>query len=370
MRIGIVGAGQLGQMLGIAARELGHTLSFLDPSADPPAASTGRTIRAAYDDSQALSALAAGADVLSYEFENVPVDALAAIATQIPVYPPPDALRLAQDRLSDKRLFERLDIPVPPYRPVQNHAELAVAVAELGLPCVVKTRRFGYDGKGQIVLRSAGDVARLPKALGDQPLIAEAWVPFDRELSIIAARALDGSTCTWPLTGNRHVDGILRTSIAPVDAPDLAALAETYAQRLLTELDYVGVLALELFTTGNGLLANEFAPRVHNSGPWTIEASTTSQFANHVRAITGAALGVADCPKFAGMVNLIGAIPEAVRRLADPRASLHDYGKSPRPGRKLGHVTVVAARAGERDRLLIELDTFIAQAGELQRVSR
>jgi 5-(carboxyamino)imidazole ribonucleotide synthase len=370
MRIGIVGAGQLGQMLGIAANELGHSCRFLDPAVDPPAAGVGGTIRAAYDDSEALAELAADADVLSYEFENVPVDALAAIARRIPVYPPPDALRLAQDRLSEKRLFERVGIPLPPYRPVGNRDELAAAADELGLPCVLKTRRFGYDGKGQVVLRSAADVARASQTLGDKRLIAEAWVPFDGELSIIAARALDGSTCTWPLTGNRHVDGILRSSVAPVEAPELSALAEAYAQRLLEELDYVGVLALELFATGKALLANEFAPRVHNSGHWTIEGSTTSQFANHVRAITGAALGLPDCPKFAGMVNLIGGIPEAVRRFADPRATLHDYGKSPRPGRKLGHVTVVAARSGERDRLLGELDACIGHAGELQRLSR
>ena len=369
MRIGIIGAGQLGQMLGAAARDIGHTCVFLDPAENPPAASVGPVLCARYDDRRALTDLADRVDVLSYEFENVPVESLAGLTPQRPIYPPPAALRLAQDRLSEKDLFGRLDIPVPRYRAVGSRADVESAIAELGLPLVLKTRRYGYDGKGQFLLRSVDDTDRAWHALGHDDLIAETWVPFDRELSVIGARAIDGSTCTWPLTENRHTEGILRTSVAPVDAPALSALATAYMQRLLTTLDYVGVLALELFVTGDELLANEFAPRVHNSGHWTIEGSATSQFANHVRAITGDALGPADCHKFAGMVNLIGAIPDAVRRFDDPRATLHDYGKSPRAGRKLGHVTVLAARAEERDRLLCELQSCLGQAAGLQRLS-
>lgn len=369
MRIGIIGAGQLGQMLGAAAHDIGHSCVFLDPAANPPAASVGTVLCARYDDRQALRDLAGRVDVISYEFENVPVESLAGLTPLRPVYPPPAALRLAQDRLSEKELFRRLDIPLPPYRAVASHADVAAAIVELGLPLVLKTRRYGYDGKGQFLLQSVADIDRAWDALGRDALIAETWVPFDRELSVIGARAIDGSTCTWPLTENRHVDGILRTSIAPVDAPALSAFATMYMQRLLTTLDYVGVLALELFVTGDELLANEFAPRVHNSGHWTIEGSATSQFANHVRAITGDALGPADCDKFSGMVNLIGAIPDSVRRFADTRATLHDYGKSPRPGRKLGHVTVLAARAEERDRLLSELQNCLGQAAGLQGLS-
>ncbi len=369
MRIGIIGAGQLGQMLGAAARELEHSCLFLDPAANPPAAAVGTVYCADFDDRRALRALADRVDVLSYEFENVPVDSLAELTPLRPVYPPPAALRLAQDRLSEKQLFSRLEIPLPAYRTIDSRADLLAAVAELGVPLIVKTRRFGYDGKGQFLLQSVADTDRAWGALRGQALIAEAWVPFDRELSVIGARAIDGSTCTWPITENRHADGILRTSIAPVDAPELAALATTYVQRLLTTLDYVGVLALELFVTGNTLLANEFAPRVHNSGHWTIEGSATSQFTNHVRAITGDTLGTADCPEFVGMVNLIGAIPDAVRNFNDAHATLHDYGKAPRPGRKLGHVTVRAARSEVRDRLLSELQSCLGQAAGLQRLS-
>ncbi len=369
MRIGIIGAGQLGQMLGAAARDLGHSCCFLDPGADPPAASVGTVLCGGYDDQRALRRLAARVDVLSYEFENLPVDALAELGSLRPIFPPPAALSLAQDRLHEKKLFSRLGIPLPAYRAVDTRADLEAAVAGLGSPLVLKTRRFGYDGKGQFLLQGMADIEGAWAALGGNALIAEAWVPFDRELSIIGARALDGSICVWPLTENRHAEGILRTSIAPVDAPALSALATTYIRQLLTTLDYVGVLALELFVMGDRLLANEFAPRVHNSGHWTIEGSATSQFANHVRAITGDALGPADCIEFAGMVNLIGSIPDAVRRYPDTRAALHDYGKSPRAGRKLGHVTVIAARAEERDRLLGELQSCLGQGRGLQRLS-
>jgi 5-(carboxyamino)imidazole ribonucleotide synthase len=355
MQIGIIGAGQLGQMLGFAARELGHESIFIDPSDTPPAARAGKVVRAQYDDDAALAALAEAVDVVTYEFENVPVAALAAIPDHVPVYPPTRALEVAQDRLSEKTLFEALDIPVPPFRTVDTEADLAAACGELGFPCVLKTRRFGYDGKGQAVIRDAAGMAAAWSALGGQPLILEAWVPFDHEVSVIGARTAGGGTCTWPLTRNRHRDGILRTSLAPSDEGALNQAARAYIDRLLADLDYVGVLALELFVSGGSLLANEFAPRVHNSGHWTIEGSATSQFANHVRAITGAELGTADCRGYAGMVNLIGEIPDAARQWSDPRVFFHDYGKSPRPGRKLGHLTVVADTEAARDDLVARL---------------
>lgn len=363
MRIGIIGAGQLGQMLGVAARELGHECRFLDPADAPPAATVGPVTRAAFDDVGAIAQLAADCDVLTYEFENVPVDALRKVAAAIAVFPPPDALELAQDRLSEKRLFEKLGIPLPPYCVVDSRADLDTAARELGWPIVIKTRRFGYDGKGQFVARSADDLAAAWDELGDKALIAESWVEFERELSIIGARSQAGERVSWPLTQNQHVDGILRSSLAP--APDSAgsmALAETYMQRLLEELNYVGVLALELFVANGGLLANEFAPRVHNSGHWTIEGSTSSQFRNHILSICGASPERADCPRPAGMVNLIGSVPDAVMALDDKRMVLHDYGKTARAGRKLGHITVVAESEHERDQLVARVLQNVTQS--------
>ncbi len=338
MRIGIIGAGQLGQMLSIAAKDLGIECRLIEA-----------------DDMDALSRLASDCDVVTYEFENVPVEALLAIADQVQVYPPPEALRIAQDRLYEKRLFEEVQIPLPAYRRIDSLADLQDAISTLGLPVVVKTRRFGYDGKGQIVIREPADAELAWAKLGKHPLIAEAWVPFDYEVSVIGARNPDGDIVIWPLTQNEHVDGILRTSRSPIDSPSIVERASSYIVRLLHHLDYVGVLALELFVTGDGLLANEFAPRVHNSGHWTIEGAETSQFANHLLAITGQVPRATTCTGHAGMINLIGTIPTAASDFGDPHVSLHDYGKAPRPGRKLGHITVVAESAAERDNLLVKI---------------
>ncbi len=353
MRVGIIGAGQLGQMLGFAARDLGDECRFIDPGESPPAAACGDVIRRPFDDPEALAELAATCDVVTYEFENVPVEALLRIVDQVPVYPPPQALQHSQDRLDEKRLFEDLDIPLPGYRAIDSRDDLAAAVDELGLPVVVKTRRLGYDGKGQFIVREPEQVGTAWETLGKTPLIAEQWVPFDYEVSCIGVRNVAGDVALYPLSRNVHEGGILRTSASPVDAPHLAEQAEEYVRRLLARLDYVGVLALELFVCGDELRANEFAPRVHNSGHWTIEGSRTSQFENHIRAITARSLGSTARQGHAGMVNLIGTIPPAARTLGT--GVLHDYGKKPRPGRKLGHITVTAATAGERDRLLASI---------------
>ncbi|NNF41277.1 MAG: 5-(carboxyamino)imidazole ribonucleotide synthase, partial [Woeseiaceae bacterium] len=286
MRIGIIGAGQLGQMLGFAARDLGFECRFLDPADSPPAAACGEVIQKPFDDQQALQSLARNCDVITYEFENVPVAALQHIADSVPVYPPLEALRLAQDRLDEKKLFQRLDIPLPGYRAIDSRDDIAAAAAELGLPLVIKTRRFGYDGKGQFVVRRIDDIDSAWNTLGPQPLIAEQWVPFDYEVSSIGVRSVQGEIGIYALSHNVHVDGILRNTRAPVDAPRLAARAAAYVHSLLLDLDYVGVLALELFVKDDALLANELAPRVHNSGHWTIEGAATSQFENHLRAIT------------------------------------------------------------------------------------
>lgn len=360
MRIGIIGAGQLGQMLGFAARKLGHSCCFLDPSDDPPARVAGPVIQADFDDRVALAVLADKSDVVTYEFENVPVEALMAIADLVPIYPPPAALQLAQDRLAEKKLFESLAIPLAQYRAIDSMKDLEAAVASMGLPLVLKTRRMGYDGKGQFVIRTAAQIDEAWSSLGGQDLVAEQWIRFDYEVSAIGVRNLDGDSATYCLTQNEHVGGILQTSRAPVENRNLTEQAQKYITRLLEHLDYVGVLALELFVVGDALLANEFAPRVHNSGHWTLEGSETSQFANHVLAITNQPPGPIENRGYAGMVNLIGQIPDAARHLT--HGDLHDYGKAPRPGRKLGHITVVTAAEADRDCLLAEIEGFVTSS--------
>ena len=360
MRIGIIGAGQLGQMLGFAARKLGHECFYLDPSDRPPAAVVGPVIQAPFDDVVALSILAEKCDVLTYEFENVPVDALEGIQEQSPIYPPIDALRQAQDRLAEKRLFEKLGIPVPRYRAIDSADDIRAAVLHIGLPLVIKTRRLGYDGKGQYLLRTSSEIDAVGASIGSRGLIAEQWVDFDYEVSAIGVRNTKAELAIYCLTRNEHADGILRTSRAPEADGALTARGTDYLRTMLEQLDYVGALALEMFVVGGRLLANEFAPRVHNSGHWTIEGAETSQFANHIRAICGEAPGSVALVGHAGMVNLIGEIPEAARRLGV--GVLHDYGKSPRPGRKLGHVTVVGSSAAERDASLARIAESVTNA--------
>lgn len=344
MRIGVLGAGQLGRMIGLAGAPLGLEFRFLDPTDEPSAGRTGECIRAAYDDRAALERFADGVDVVTYEFENVPAAATEFLEERVPVYPPRAALQAAQDRLEEKKIFGSLEIPVAPYVTVDTRAELDAAIAEIGLPAVLKTRRLGYDGKGQRVLREPGDAEAAFDELGGVPLILESFVSFERELSIIAVRGRDGRTATWPLVENRHEQGILRQTTAP--APDISERsidpAREYAARLLDALDYTGVLALELFLREDELLVNEMAPRVHNSGHWTIEGSETSQFENHLRAIVGLPLGSTEPIGYSTMFNLIGSVPDLDDVLGVTGTHLHLYEKAPRPGRKVGHVTVHA----------------------------
>jgi 5-(carboxyamino)imidazole ribonucleotide synthase len=360
MRIGIVGAGQLGQMLGYAARDLGYDCFFLDPSDAPPAANVGPVIQARFDDRVALAVLAEKCDVLTYEFENVPVEALLDIADLVPIHPPPHSLRHAQDRLEEKRLFESLNIPIPLYRAIDSVADLESAIATIGLPLVAKTRRMGYDGKGQFVLQELEQIDDAWHELGANALIAEQWVEFDYEVSAIGVRNVNGDIALYCLTHNEHVGGILRVSRAPVEDTALTEQAERYMEKLLEHLNYVGVLAVELFVVGNKLLANEFAPRVHNSGHWTIEGAETSQFTNHLLAITNERPGSTGNRGHAGMINLIGYIPDAARQLS--KGCLHDYGKTPRPGRKLGHITVVADSGTDRDRQIEEIGDYVTKS--------
>ncbi len=359
MRVGIIGAGQLGQMLGLAGKQLDVEFTFLDPAPEPPARIAGPVLTFPFDSAAGLRQLASSVDVLTYEFENVPVDAIQEVADSVTVYPPLEVLRNAQDRLLEKKLFESLDIPVPTYTAVDSGEDLRKAAKAIGLPLVLKTRRFGYDGKGQELVRNESEVSAAYEALRGRSLIAEQWIDLDREVSAIGARNVDGEIAIYPITENRHRDGILRTSRAPVTSEDIAGLARQYLTKMLIRLDYVGVLALEFFVQGDRLLANEFAPRVHNSGHWTIEGAVTSQFENHLRAILNMPLGDTTAIAHVGMINLIGSMPASCTEFA--RCHLHDYGKTPRPGRKLGHITLLADSAAERDRELDKIrEKFIA----------
>jgi 5-(carboxyamino)imidazole ribonucleotide synthase len=338
VRVGVLGGGQLARMMALAGHPLGITCTVLDPAADACAGAVAELIVGAYDSANGLDRLAQASDVVTFEFESVPAASAERLAGHVAVLPPPGALEVAQDRLAEKRLFAELGIETAPFRAIGSQAELDAGP----LPGVLKTRRLGYDGKGQRVLREAGDAQGAFASLGEVPLILEGLVEFDRELSIVAVRSADGEMACYPLVENHHREGILRITHAP--APETSAtlqeLAERYARLVLERLEYVGVLALELFQVGNGLLANEMAPRVHNSGHWTIEGAETSQFENHLRAVCGLPLGSTALRMPCTMVNLIGAAPATAELAAIQRLHVHLYDKAPRPGRKVGHVTV------------------------------
>ena len=352
MRIGVIGAGQLGRMLALAGYPLSLQFRFLDASADSPGGQVAPIVTGAFDDPQSLERLADQVDLVTYEFENVPVAALEKVSQTHPVHPPVDALRVSQDRLLEKQLFEKLKIPTPPFRAIDSLEALRAAVRELGYPCVLKTRRLGYDGKGQRYLRKPADVEAAWSALGSAPLILEGFVDFEREVSIVGVRSTQGEIRAYPIVANTHRDGILRVTLAPHRHPTLQKAAETHLKRVMKHFDYAGVLTIEFFVQRGRLVANEMAPRVHNSGHWTIEGAVTSQFENHLRAILGLPLGDTAPVGHAAMINFIGQLPSRDELLGVPGLHWHDYGKAPRPGRKIGHCTVVAASAVERDRLV------------------
>ncbi|WP_148252886.1 5-(carboxyamino)imidazole ribonucleotide synthase [Aidingimonas lacisalsi] len=346
MNIGVLGAGQLGRMLALAGYPLANRFFFLDTSGKPSAGigdvwiHTDRT-----DDSSSLEAFLDSVDLVTYEFEHLPVELVRDIERHKPVYPGSTALEVCQNRAEEKALFDRLSIPTPAYRLVASADELASAVRELGAPVVAKSVTEGYDGKGQAVLHTSDDAEGAWQRIGHSRLIVEAFVDFVREVSIIAVRGRNGDVAFYPMAENVHVNGILRYSLAPL--PDLEdsvqRVADDYIRTLLDELDYVGVLALELFQTRDGrLLANEMAPRVHNSGHWSLDGAVTSQFENHLRAIQGLPLGATHARRPTCMVNIIGRMGDAAELLAIEDAHLHLYGKGERPGRKLGHVNVLA----------------------------
>jgi len=345
--IGILGGGQLGRMLAAAAARLGFATAVLAPERLAPAFQlAGRCFEAAYDDESALSAFAEAVDVVTLEFENVPAATVEYLAANVPVRPAGNALATTQDRLLEKDFLAVLDIPVPSYRTADNAEELSAATDAVGPPALAKTRRFGYDGKGQARLETPEDAAEAWKTLGAAPALVEQMVPFDKEISILIARTPEGKMKTYPPVENDHAGGILRSSRVPANVSD--AVAETalgYAQSVAEALDYVGVLAVEMFVIDESetVLVNEIAPRVHNSGHWTIEGAVTSQFEQHIRAVAGLPLGASEAIGQAEMQNLLGSdIARWGELLTDPKAHVHHYGKvGARPGRKMGHVTWV-----------------------------
>jgi 5-(carboxyamino)imidazole ribonucleotide synthase len=365
--IGILGGGQLGYMLALAGYPLGLHFRFFDPSPEAPVGRIAARVTADFGDESALEKFANGLELVTYEFENVPVDAVRFLAERVPVLPSAKALEVAQDRINEKTMFRELGIPTTEFEPVGGRDDLDAAVKKIGLPAILKTCRLGYDGKGQWHLRTAEDVARAKSELpGVQtssngiPYILEKFVPFTRELSVIAVRARTGETAVYPLVENHHRGGILRLSIAPAPHldPSIQRSAEQAARAVFDELEYVGVLAIEFFEQAGKLLANEMAPRVHNSGHWTIEGALTSQFENHLRAVVGLPLGSTLPIGCSAMLNLIGETPDAAEVLAVRDSHLHLYGKSPRAGRKLGHVTLRASSSEQLASRLSELSSF------------
>jgi 5-(carboxyamino)imidazole ribonucleotide synthase len=379
--IGILGGGQLGYMLALAGYPLGLHFRFFDPSPEAPVGRIASRVTADFSDQSALDKFANGLELITYEFENVPIAAVRFLSERVPVFPPPAALEVAQDRLREKHLFQDLGIPTTEFATVAGANALDAAVKTIGLPAILKTCRMGYDGKGQWLLRTEEDVARAKRELaeagpndqttpaaepsatlapGEVPFILERLVPFTRELSVIAVRARTGETAVYPLVENHHRGGILRLSLAPAPRldPSIQRAAEEVVRGVFDELQYVGVLAIEFFEHNGRLLANEMAPRVHNSGHWTIEGAITSQFENHLRAIVGLPLGSTHAIGSSAMLNLIGEVPDSAEVLAIRDAHLHLYGKSPRAARKLGHVTLRAASAEQLASRLGELSSF------------
>jgi 5-(carboxyamino)imidazole ribonucleotide synthase len=350
MTVGIVGAGQLGRMLALAGYPLGLDFLFLDPAQDAPAGQVAPVLNGAFTEARLLDELAERSEVLTFDWENISVDALRALKGDTRIAPPIPALATAQDRVSEKKLFERLEIPTTRWLAVSTRAQLTRALRDIGLPGVIKTRRLGYDGKGQAVVRTQEDAQTAWEQLGAAPLLYEELIPFDCEVSIIGARSPRGEIVVYPLNGNVHSEGILRLTRAPYGPPRWQKLAAGYLEKVLKHFRYTGILTIEFFVRGGKLLANEMAPRVHNSGHWTIEGAVTSQFENHLRAILDLPLGSTSARGYSAMLNLIGTLPPRPSLLAESGLHYHDYGKQPRPGRKLGHCTLVETTVTARDR--------------------
>jgi 5-(carboxyamino)imidazole ribonucleotide synthase len=363
MKVGMLGAGQLARMIALAGYPLGVDFIFLDPSADACANSLGEHLHGDYNDPRLLAELAERADVVTYEFENVPAEVADFLASHTQVHPAPKALAVAQDRLIEKTFFHDIGIPTPAYAAVDSFESLEHAMSTIGWPAILKSRTLGYDGKGQSLLKSAADLKPAWEQVGGVPAVVEAFVPFDREVSIIAARNVSGAIVFYTLSENLHRGGILRVSEC-CDNDPMQGQAEGYISRLMEALDYVGILALELFQVDGKLIANEFAPRVHNSGHWTIEGAETSQFENHLRAILDLPLGATAPVGKAAMVNFIGGLPVTEELLAIPHAHLHLYDKVPRKGRKVAHATVCAETTGQLAELVKQMTALADQVDD------
>jgi 5-(carboxyamino)imidazole ribonucleotide synthase len=350
-------------MLALAGYQLGIEFRFFDPNSGAPVGQIGELVAADYGDRAALERFLDGVDVVTYEFESIPLQTVEFVAERVKVYPPIEALETAQDRLLEKKLFEELGIPTPPFAPIDTLDDLQKAVSRIGLPVVLKTRRMGYDGKGQAVIRDKSSIGAAWKRLSGVPLLVEKYVPFQHELSVLGVRTTTGRDVFYPPVENVHGEGILRRSTVPAPnvTPEAGALAIDYCRRLMSKLDYVGVLALELFSVDGVLLANEMAPRVHNSGHWTIEGAETSQFENHLRAVLSLPLGTTSLRGCSVMLNIIGHIPPRESVLAVQGAHLHLYGKAPTEKRKVGHVTLVAGSMDDLERGAAQLAPIITK---------
>ncbi|MDR7067693.1 5-(carboxyamino)imidazole ribonucleotide synthase [Pseudoxanthomonas japonensis] len=371
--VGILGGGQLARMLALSGAPLGLRFLVMDTAADACAGQFAPLLVGDYRDEAALAEFASKVDVATFDFENVPAESAEWLAARVPVFPNPRALAVAQDRLVEKTLFQELGIPVGAFADVGSLDVLRAEVERLGGACILKTRRLGYDGKGQFRIKSPADVDAAWDALGAQAatvgLIVEAFIPFERELSVVAVRGRDGEFRTWPLTENWHVDGVLSASLAPARVETaLAEAACAHARRLADALDYVGVFALELFCRDGKLLANEMAPRVHNSGHWTIEGAETSQFQNHLRAVLGLPLGDTCVRGHACMLNWIGEMPDARAVLQEAGGHWHDYGKESRAGRKVGHATLRADDASSLARALSRVGAALGREMQVKPV--
>ena len=368
--VGILGGGQLARMMALSGAPLGLRFLVMDTVSDACAGQFAPLIVGDWRDEKALGEFASKVDVATFDFENVPAESAQWLAERVPVFPNPRALAIAQDRLVEKTLFRDLGIPVPDFAAIASREDLDAAIAQIGTPSILKTRRLGYDGKGQFRIKTPADADAAWAMLGAQAttvgLILEGFVAFERELSVVAVRGRDGEFRTWPLTENWHVDGVLSASLAPAKVD--AAMAETafaHAKKLAEALDYVGVFALELFCRDGMLLANELAPRVHNSGHWTIEGSETSQFQNHLRAVIGLPLGDTRMVGLACMLNWIGTMPDATAVLREPGGHWHDYGKEPRAGRKVGHATLRADTDADLAAVLVQVGNALHREAQI-----
>lgn len=354
-KIGILGAGQLARMMALSGYPLGFEFVFYDPTPDACAGQVGELMTADYHNEVALEEFCQKVDIVTLDFENVPVDTLRFVQKKKPVFPSPEVLEIAQDRLLEKQFCHTYQIPTTDFETINSLSELKFAAKKFDYDAILKTRRMGYDGKGQYRIKGPESINQVPENLFEQDLILEKRVPFEREVSVIVARNGLGEVTTWPLCENKHKDGILTTTIVPAKASDLDEQTVDYAKQLAEALNYVGVLVIEFFQTQDAVFVNEMAPRVHNSGHWSIEGSYTSQFENHLRAGLNLPLGSTGMAGMAAMLNWIGAFPEGILSINEEHLYWHIYGKEPRPGRKIGHTTLLAATPQELHDKIVNL---------------